>query len=35
MLHAYKPPMLCGQSRTAIGVRHFAALIGRLWLGGN
>jgi hypothetical protein len=28
-------PRLCGQSRTTIRARHFAALIGRLWIGGN
>jgi hypothetical protein len=27
-------PMVCGQSRTTISARHFAALIGRLWIGG-
>jgi len=26
--------VLCGQSRTTIKRRHFAALIGRLWAGG-
>jgi len=28
-------PLLCGQSRTTIRARHFASLIGRLWIGGN
>jgi hypothetical protein len=27
-------PTLCGQSRTTISNRHFASLIGRLWVGG-
>jgi hypothetical protein len=26
--------VLCGQSRTTIKARHFASLIGRLWVGG-
>jgi len=26
--------VVCGQSRTTITTRHFAALIGRLWVGG-
>jgi hypothetical protein len=26
--------VLCGQSRTTVKTRHFAALIGRLWVGG-
>jgi hypothetical protein len=26
--------LLCGQSRTTIKARHFASLIGRLWVGG-
>jgi hypothetical protein len=26
--------VVCGQSRTTIKARHFAALIGRLWIGG-
>jgi hypothetical protein len=30
-----KAPLLCGQSRTTIRARHFAALIGRFWIGGN
>jgi hypothetical protein len=26
--------LVCGQSRTTIKARHFASLIGRLWIGG-
>lgn len=31
---AVRPPSRCGQSRTTVRARSFAALIGRLWIGG-
>lgn len=33
-MRAVDDTFLCGQSRTTIRARHFAALIGRLWAGG-